>query len=361
MGPISRTRVPGEIKQQILDLVDKAKAKGISMNQTAGWLQIDPRRIKRWRKAQRDGWGLEDQIPGPTHADHRLLSEEKDAVLVLATDEQYADFSHRSLALLAMEKDLFFMGFSSVYRVLKERGLTTARRAGTRTGSSQAPERKEINGPNQRWCWDISYLYTYEKGLFVYLYVLLDEYSRKVLAWRVSWQATAEEACELLHEAMWAENVFDIEVTSRPEVINDRGTQMKAKSVRKLFEDHHMPQIFARPRTPNDNPYIESAFSTIKRAPEYPGFFLDVQEAENYFAVFFPWYNQKHYHSGIDYVTPEQAHQGLREKIVAERKQQIEDQRQKRRRSNQRKNQKELTPKGNSTRITTTTNMAGKN
>jgi len=347
VGPISRTHVSEDIKQQILDLIDEAKANGISMNKTAGWLQIDPRRIKRWRKGVRDGWGLENRLPGPVHAAHRLLSEEKAAVVALAADEKYVDLSHRSLALLALEKDLFYMGFSSVYRVLKARGLTTARTANARTGSSKAPDRKEIDGPNQRWCWDISYLSTYEKGLFVYLFVLLDEYSRKVLAWRVSWRATSEEACELIHEAMWAENVFDLEVTSRPEVVNDRGTQMKAQSVRKLFEAYHMPQLFARPRTPNDNPYIESAFSTIKRAPEYPGAFRDVQEAENYFAVYFPWYNQKHYHSGIDYVTPDQAHQGLRDQIVAERKRQLEDQRQRRRRINQSKHKKELTPRGN--------------
>jgi transposase InsO family protein len=285
------------------------------------------------------------------------LPEEKDAVFELALDETYADLSHRSLALLAMEKNLFFMGFSSVYRVLKERGLTTARTDNARNASSLPPERKEIDGPNQRWCWDISYLRTFEKGIFVYLYVLLDEYSRKVIAWRVSWRATAAEAHELIHEAMWAEKVFDIDITARPEVFNDRGTQMKAKSVRRLFEDHHMPQIFTRPRTPNDNPYIESAFSTIKRAPEYPGAFRDVQEAENYFAVYFPWYNQEHYHSGIDYVTPEQAHQGLREVIVEKRKQQLKAQRQRRRRINQSKDQKKLTPEGNLTKITT--NMAG--
>ncbi len=346
------------MKQHILDLIDEAKEKGISMKKVAGWLQIHPRRIKRWRKGVREGLGLANKTPGPVHADHRLLSEEKDAVVVLAEEEEYVDLSHRCLTLIAMEKDLFYMGFSSVYRILKERGLTTARTANARTGSSKAPERKEIDGPNQRWCWDISYLYTYEKGLFVYLYVLLDEWSRKLVAWRVSWHATAEEACELIHEAMWAENVFDMEVGARPEVINDRGTQMKAKAVQKLFEDYHMPQIFTRPRTPNDNAFVESAFSTIKRAPEYPGAFRDVQEAENYFAVFFTWYNQTHYHSGIDYVTPEQAHQGLREKIVEERKQQLEEQRQRRRRINQSKNQIALTPRKNLAKITI--NMAGK-
>jgi len=60
---------------------------------------------------------------------------------------------------------------------------------------------------------------------------------------------------------------------------------------------------FARPRTPNDNPFIESAFSTVKRAPEYPGRFLDDDQAVAYFNRYFTWYDTEHYHSGIDYVT----------------------------------------------------------
>ena len=72
-----------------------------------------------------------------------------------------------------------------------------------------------------------------------------------------------------------------------------------------------MPQLFTRPRTPNDNPFIESAFSTVKRAPEYPGRFLDNHEANAYFARYFNWHDTEHYHSGIDYVTPQQARGGL--------------------------------------------------
>ena len=56
------------------------------------------------------------------------------------------------------------------------------------------PARKEITGPNQRWCWDISYLHTYERSVFLYLYLLLDEYSRKAIHWLISWHQRAEDA-----------------------------------------------------------------------------------------------------------------------------------------------------------------------
>ncbi len=194
-------------------------------------------------------------------------------------------------------------------------------------GRSLPPVRKELSGPNQRWCWDISYLPTYEKGIFLYLYVLLDEYSRKALSWLVSWHQTAQESQRLLEWGLINENILDLPEDQRPEVINDRGRQMKAKPIKRMFEDHHMPQLFARPRTPNDNPFIESLFGSIKMAPQYPGRFLDLAHAIQYFDRYFPWYNTEHYHSGIDYVTPEQCHQGLKERIVGSRRQKIEKQR----------------------------------
>ena len=113
---------------------------------------------------------------------------------------------------------------------------------------------------------------------------------------------------------------------------------MKAKPIQRLCEDHGMPQLFARPRTPNDNPFIESAFSTVKRAPEYPGRFLDDGQAVTYFGRYFTWYDTEHYHSGIDYVTPQQAHEGLRPIIVAERRVKKLSQRSRRREENQKQN-----------------------
>ena len=84
------------------------------------------------------------------------------------------------------------------------------------------------------------------------------------------------------------------------------------------------------------NPFIESAFSTVKRAPEYPGRFLDDREATTYFTRYFTWYDTEHYHSGIDYVTPKQAHAGLGPTIVAERRAKSLSQQRRRRDENQR-------------------------
>ena len=337
MGPIAGHWLPAVTKQAILIVIATSQDQGVSARRSCAILVISHRRIVRWQAHERQGLGLADGTPGPQEALHRMLPEEIECIAAMAISQEYMDLSHRILAVTAGEKGLFFASFSTVYRVLKARDLMTARGPSRpHNGHSKPPVRKDLTGPNQRWCWDISYLMTPEKGMYLYLYLLLDEFSRKALHWRIGWTQTTTEARLLLEGGLERENILDLPEDQRPELLNDRGRQMKAKPIRQLCEDHHMPQLFSRPRTPNDNPFIESAFSTVKRAPEYPGQFLDDGEAGTYFESYFDWYNHQHYHSGLDYVTPHQAHAGLRGKIVARRLSQQLAQRLRRRAANQR-------------------------
>jgi putative transposase len=337
VGPIAKQWIKEQTKLDILAVIKTSHQQGVSVRRSCVILAIEHRRIVRWQQQARQGQSLANLIPGPKEPLHRLLPEEIDQIVAMAKSQEYVDLSHRIMAVTAWDKGFFTASFSSVYRVLKERNMMRARGpGGAHNGNSKAPARKDLSGPNQRWCWDISYLMTFQKGVYLYLYLLLDEWSRKAIQWRISWQQTAEESRLLLEGGLVAQNILDLPEDQRPELINDRGRQMKAKPIQRLCEDHGMPQLFARPRTPNDNPFIESAFSTVKRAPQYPGRFLDEGQAATYFDRYFTWYDTEHYHSGIDYVTPQQAHQGLRHKIVAQRRNQKLAQRRRRREENQR-------------------------
>jgi len=321
VGEIKGQWLQEEQKLEILAIILQAKEKGLTISRTCCFWKINRRRVIRWRTKKESGKSLKNLKPGPRKPAHRLLPEEVNAVLQMGVKEEYADMSHRILAVTAWDLRIFFVSFSSVYRILVSNGLMCMRgHHRHHNGKSIPPVRKKLTGPNQRWCWDISYLITYERGQYLYLYLLLDEYSRKAISWLISWRQTADEAKCLLEQGLINENILNLPEEKRPEVFNDRGRQMKAKKIKHMFEDHNMPQVFSRPRTPNDNPFVESMFSTIKGAPQYPGRFLDLEEAYAYFYRFFYWYNTMHLHSGIDYVTPEQCHKGLREQIVSRRK-----------------------------------------
>ena len=202
------------------------------------------------------------------------------------------------------------------------------------SGTGRKPDRvAKLTSPNWCWTWDISYLGTDIPRIFWYLFVMLDEWSRKVIAWRVADHMITEEAQGLIDDAFLAEHLMDVPRSQLPVVVNDRGSQMKAKPVKQMFLDLGLVQTFARPRTPNDNPFIESLFSTVKSAPTYPECFPSetIKITEYYFEKYFGWYNAEHYHSGIGYVHPLDKHEGRAPAILKERKENLKRQRLERR------------------------------
>lgn len=305
------------MKKGILDIIDSAIEQGIKLSKACSLIQVDERRIQRWRDR---GDRLEDIMPGPLNAPHALLDEEKEAIRKFALDASYVDDSHRVLAAKGADKSLFYVSASSVYKVMRENDLTADRSGRShKSGRSTTPERLEIDGPNQRWCWDITYCHTKVKGIFLYLFTILDEYSRKVIAWRISWHMNHKETMELIQEGLEKENLTDIDI-KLPDLINDRGTQMKAKAFMAMCKDLGIDQKFSRPRTPNDNPFIESLFSIVKGYYSYPETFVDDIEAIIYFTEFFNYYNYARYHGKIGFVTPVQKHVGLDKNIIKRRK-----------------------------------------
>ena len=272
---------------------------------------------------------------GPKQAVNAIIPTERSALLHYVGLEETVDYSLQVLALRGAEQGLFFLSASTVRKVLIEEEIMSDRRPKQRrSGSGRKPDRPaELTGPNQCWTWDISYLRTDLPRIFWYLFVMLDEWSRKVVAWRVADHMITEEAQGLIDDAFLAEHLMDVPRSQLPVVVNDRGSQMKAKPVKQMFLDLGLVQTFARPRTPNDNPFIESLFSTVKSAPTYPECFPSetIKITENYFEKYFGWYNAEHYHSGVGYVHPLDKHEGRAPAILKERKENLKRQRRERR------------------------------
>ena len=90
---------------------------------------IEHRRVVRWQQRAHQGQGLGDRVPGPKEPLHRILPEEVARIVAMAKSQEYVDLSHRILAVTACDKGLFQASFSTVYRVLKDEGLMTARQS----------------------------------------------------------------------------------------------------------------------------------------------------------------------------------------------------------------------------------------
>jgi putative transposase len=325
--------LPLEVRQEIVAVIVSVKAQGIARYQSCALLQVKVRRVERWEARIRRIGSMDYGKPGPKQVVHALMPVEREAVLEYVGRGETVDYSYQMLALKGGEEGLFHMSASSVRKILHEESLAENRTPRMRRGMRVKPGRpEELTGPNQCWCWDISYLRTEILRVFWYLYVMLDEWSRKVVAWRVSRSLASEEALALIDQAIIAEKLLEVPEEQLPVVVNDRGTQMKAKEVKQMFRDLGLIQTFARPRTPDDNPFVEALFGTVKTAPAYPGWFPSNEGnvVTDYFYRYFTWYNHEHYHSRIGYVTPFQKHTGQAEEIIRERRKQLTSQRERR-------------------------------
>ena len=111
---------------------------------------------------------------------------------------------------------------------------------------------------------------------------------------------------------------------------SDNGSPMKGSTMLETLYQLGVQPSRSRPRVSNDNPYAESVFRTCKYRPEYPeNGFVDIAAAREWVLRFVRWYNQKHRHSGLKFLTPMQRHEGIGTDILEARKRVYEQARRK--------------------------------
>ena len=148
-----------------------------------------------------------------------------------------------------------------------------------------------------------------------------------MVAWDVAEVESAEIAAELVQRACLRERYcrpkgFGANQSRQPPLIlhADNGNAMRAATLESRLEELGVLRSFSRPRVSNDNPYSESLFRTAKYRPDYPSRpFASKAEACEWVAAFVDWYNHRHRHSGIKFVTPLQRHSGAATAICRER------------------------------------------
>jgi transposase InsO family protein len=155
------------------------------------------------------------------------------------------------------------------------------------------------------------------RGWFFYLYLILDLYSRKIVAWQVHERECAEDAAALATEACFLEGI------TREAVLvlhAGNGGPMKGASMLATLQWLGIVPSFSRPRISDDNPFPEALFRTLKYRPDYPErAFADLAAARAWVEQFVRWYNYHHRHSGIRFVTPQQRHSGQDLEILQHR------------------------------------------
>ena len=285
-------------------------AQTVGVSKACQVLQVPRSAVYRTRQPQPIAPSIR---PTPARA---LSQTEQEQVRQTLNSDRFVDCAPRQVYATLLDEEQYLCSVSTMYRILAENGEIRERRDQLRHPNYTQPELL-ATGPNQVWSWDITKLLGPVKWTYFYLYVLLDIFSRYVVGWLIADRESSQLAKELMAASCAKQNIAPQQLT----IHADRGGPMLAKSLALLLADLGVTQSHSRPQVSNDNPFSEAQFKTLKYRPGYPERFGSQADARAWAQVFFPWYNDEHYHSALGLLTPAAVHYGRAPSVIAARQQ----------------------------------------
>lgn len=272
-------------------------------------------------------WVLE---PGKVREDKRPLSirpipqnklseVEVSEILQVCNEPKYSSIPPSQIVPRLADEGVYLASESTFYRVLKANNQLNHRGQAKKPRKVKAPTTHIATAPKQLWSWDITYLASFVKGQFYYLYMIEDLFSRKIVGFEVYEQESGEYASTLLQRSVLCEQCFNQPI---PVVLHsDNGAPMKSLTFKAKMEEMGVISSYSRARVSNDNPFSEALFRTLKYCPMWPSNgFRSLEEARLWVGKFVDWYNNTHRHSQIGFVTPAQKHRGEDAELMQNRR-----------------------------------------
>lgn len=317
MGGARGRAIDETTKMRSIKLIDETVRAGARQIKACEILGITERTLQRWKKKPIKT----DMRNGPNKkAKHTLTEEEKDLVFAVVNSKRFKDMSPSQIVPILLDEGKYIASESTIYRLLRAEKMLVHRQK-SQPSVHTKPEELCTAKPNEVWSWDITYLRSTISGMFFYLYMIVDIFSRMIIGWEVHEKESADYSSLMISKACKDQGV------NRDELVlhSDNGGPMKGATMLATLQKLGVVPSFSRPRVSDDNPFSESLFKTLKYRPEYPSKpFESIQAARNWVNKFVNWYNTEHYHSGINFVTPISKHRGDDLEILLKRKEVLE-------------------------------------
>lgn len=307
-------RLPGEVKEGLLGLVDDAVSAGWPHARVCRYLGVSDVRVHRWRRRLAEVGTLEDRAPGGNPV-HRLLDWEVEAILELIEEWATTDRSHRKLAHRGSYEGKVFVSPSTVLRVAESADVTLPGEP-PRPAGGPAPKLPQIPWEKNRiWIWDATHFTRCGR----HVYAICDIVSRYWIGWLSTTEQTATQVQLLFTDALENQGLLGPDgqplrrgSDAEPALVawSDNGPEMTAGDTKAFMALMAILQHHGRPNTPTDQAHIESFFGHLKR--EWPHLLriTDPAALDSELGRIQRVYNEVRLHEAIGYVTPSDEHHG---------------------------------------------------
>jgi transposase InsO family protein len=301
-----------EQKLQILRLVESSP---FTLRETLDRLDVPTSTYYRWRKQfrQQGTGGLRDRSSFKGRVWNELLPEEREKILEVA--DQEPEWSPREVACHITDRHGFSVSETTVYRILKRVGLVKPREVKTFPAGPEYTVKTKR--PNQMWQTDATYMLVKNWGWY-YLISVLDDFSRRILAWRLQSFQDADAFSEVVERAYEATGIAQVALVERPLLLSDNGPALISRPFGDYLEAKGLGHILASPYHPQTNGKIERYHRSCKERVnlvvwETPG------QLEQAIDRFITYYNTERYHEALGNITPDDVYFGRKESILARR------------------------------------------
>jgi putative transposase len=302
-----------EQKQMVLEEVERsAVPKRLALRH----IGIAPSTYYRWRRAYEcEGLsGLDDRCSGPRRVWNRVTDEQRDIVIEHAL--LHPQEPPRQIAFMVTDTCGFSISESTVYRILKAKGLIPDRDVrGFPAGDEYLDKPTRVN---EQWQIDATYMKAVGWGWY-FLISVLDDFSRRILAWRLQSKMDGGAFSEVVQEALAVTGLERTPPIRKPRLLSDNSSALLGKEFQVYVEAAGLTHILASPYHPQTNGKIERYHRSMKERVLLVVHTTPWELADE-IASFVGYYNSKRYHEALGNVTPDDVYYGRREGIFEARR-----------------------------------------
>jgi putative transposase len=294
-------RVPtGEAKSSVLDAIARAK-KRIPLAVALRVIGLSASRYHAWlRLAQ--ACSLDDRSSCPRTVPTQLTRQEIAAVHDMATARAFRHMPIRVLALYAQRIGRVFAAPATWGRLIRERGC---RRPRQRVYPARPKEGIRASRPNEIWHIDMSVIRLLD-GTRTYLHAIIDNFSRRILAWKLAEKLTPLTTCELVRDAAQYLSADD----TTPELYADSGIENVNGDVNALVNDGLIHRVLAQVEVAYSNSMIEAWWRSLKSQWSYLNTLDSVAAVRRLTSFYVSEHNTQMPHAAFHGQTPDEMYFG---------------------------------------------------